>query len=100
MRDASIGGIIGTITGFVLGTSIGLVTANSSARLIPRIEKVEQGYIAPSKLEIQCKDLDGNGIPETIMKIGNKSYLLREVNGKPVISEYKIKPVEVVPTIK
>ena len=58
---------------------------------IPKTEQVQQGYIAPSKLEIECKDLDGNGEPETIIKIGDKPYLLREVNGKPVISAYEIK---------
>jgi len=31
------------------------------------------------------------------MKVGDKSYLLREVDGKPVISAYEIKSVEIVP---
>ncbi|MEM4260264.1 MAG: hypothetical protein QXG00_03435 [Candidatus Woesearchaeota archaeon] len=64
-------------------------------KTIPEINKVQQGYIAPSKLEIKCKDLDGNGEPETIMKIGDKPYLLREVDGKPVLSPYEIKPAEI-----
>jgi len=64
---------------------------------IPNTEQVQQGYIAPSKLEVECKDLDGNGEPETIMRIGDKPYLLREVDGKPVLSAYEIKPAEVVP---
>ena len=63
---------------------------------ISKTEQVQQGYIAPSKLEIECKDLDGNGEPETIMRIGDKPYLLREVDGKPVISAYEIKPAQVV----
>jgi len=64
---------------------------------IPQIEQVQQGYVSPSKLEIFCKDLDGNGEPETLMRVGNQNYLLREVDGKPVLSAYEIKPVEVVP---
>jgi hypothetical protein len=96
----------GIITGSLVGAltfamvSLGLRCATGSqiadrSRVIPCIEQVQQGYIAPSKLEIQCKDLDGNGKPETIMKIGDKSYLLREVNGKPVISAYTIKSAEI-----
>lgn len=90
------------VLGLALGLSIGASTARSvykvySNRVIPCQKQVQQGYIAPSNLEIQCKDLDGNGEPETIMKIGDKPYLLREVDGKPVVSEYEIKPVEVIP---
>jgi hypothetical protein len=61
---------------------------------IPPNSQVQQGYIAPSKLEIKCEDLDQNGKPETIMKIGGKPYLLREVDGKPVLSSYEIIPKE------
>lgn len=50
--------------------------------------KVQQGYVAPSKIEIKCQDLDGNGELETIMKYNDKQYLLREVNGKPFVTEY------------
>ena len=64
---------------------------------IPRTKQVQQGYIVPSEIEIKCKDLDGNGEPETIIKIGDKSYLLIEVDGKPIISPYEIKPAEVIP---
>ena len=82
----------------VLGFSVGaLVNHYAFTNKIPRTDEVQQGYIAPSKLEIECEDLDGNGEPETIMRIGDKPYLLREVDGKPVISAYEIKPAEVVP---
>ena len=67
---------------------------------IPQIEQVQEGYVSPSKLEIFCKDLDGNGEPETIMRIGDKPYLLREVDGEPVISAYEIRPAEVVPKLE
>lgn len=66
-------------------------------KTIPQVEQVQQGYIAPSKLEIFCKDLDGDGNPETLMRVGDRDYLLREVDGKPVLSAYEIKPAEVVP---
>ncbi|MEA3329985.1 MAG: hypothetical protein U9Q06_04550 [Nanoarchaeota archaeon] len=93
-KESWIGFAIG-LGGAIAGNLIGDAIANRS--YIPRTEQVQQGYIAPSKLEIECKDLDGNGEPETIMKIGDKPYLLREVDGKPVISAYEIKPAEVVP---
>ena len=83
------------VMGFALGWCFN--EAYISSNKIPKTEQVQQGYIAPSKLEIECKDLDGNGEPETIMKIGDKPYLLREVDEKPVISAYEIKPAEVVP---
>lgn len=66
----------------------------STANTIPSANKVQQGYIAPSKLEVQCTDLDGNGEPETVLKIGGVPYLLREVDGKPVLSLYEITPLE------
>jgi hypothetical protein len=52
---------------------------------------LQRGYIAPSKIEIKCEDLDKDGKNETIMKIGNKPYLLREIDGSPVLLPYEIK---------
>ena len=90
---------IGAIAGWT--TLMGMnIYDRINSKQIPKVEQVQQGCIAPSKLEIECKDLDGNGEPETIMKIGNKPYLLREVDGKPVISAYEIRPAEVVPKSK
>jgi len=62
---------------------------------IPSGDKVQEGFIAPGKLEIKCKDLDKDGEPETIMKIGNQQYLLREVDGKPVLSLYDVEPAKI-----
>lgn len=84
-------GILGGLLGWC-GSTAYITRSN----YIPKIDKVQAGYIAPNKLEVECKDLDGNGERETIMKIGGKSYLLMDVDGKPVISAYEIKPAEVV----
>ena len=86
--DIALGILVGSICA-IFGTYL----THRNDNLIPKTEQVQQGYIAPSKLEIKCKDLDENGEPETILRIGDKSYLLREVDGKPVISAYEIKPI-------
>ena len=65
-------------------------------KFIPTQEQIQQGYVAPSRIEILCKDLDGNDKLETLMKINGNSYLLREINGKPTISAYEIKPAEII----
>ena len=84
--------VLPVVLGFSVGTSINHYAFTNK---IPGTDKVQQGYIAPSKLEIECEDLDGNGEPETIMRIGDKPYLLREVDGKPVLSAYEVKPAEI-----
>jgi len=89
-------GVVAATIGGIAGLLIYDGVINPSKRM-SAISEIQSGYIAPSRLEIKCRDLDGNGEPETIMKIGDQSYLLREVNGKPVLSAYEIKPAEVVP---
>lgn len=90
-----LGGLSIGVTGtYVLCTVLGHL---DGARVIPSQDKVQSGYVAPSKLEIACKDLDGNGEKETIMKVNGKSYLLRyDAQGKPVIQDYEIKPIGVI----
>ena len=79
----------GLITGVMIGVGGMNLIAQNSGRLIPPQDKVQSGYIAPSDIEIKCSDLDRNGEPETIIKINNKLYSLREIEGKPVISAYE-----------
>jgi hypothetical protein len=83
--------------GMIAGLGLGAYLHFSDPRVIPSKSKVQDGFVAPSKIEILCGDLDKNGEPETLMKIGTKHYLLREVSGKPVISTYEVKPAEIVP---
>ncbi|MBS3072462.1 hypothetical protein J4477_01345 [Candidatus Pacearchaeota archaeon] len=83
--------------GFFAGVlAVGLAeSVNFPINKIPNISQVQQGYIAPSILEIKCEDLDGNREFETIMKIGDVDYLLREIEGKPILSRYEIKPAQI-----
>ena len=71
----------------------------SPYRKYPLIDTVEQGYIAPSRLEITVDDLDGNGEKETILRVDDQPYLLREIitstGSKPILSSYTVEPVEV-----
>ena len=86
--------------GYVIGSAMTLsavLLANATSgyspfvNSIPPDKTVQSGYIAPSQLEVKCDDLDGDGAPETILKIGEEIYSLREVEGKPVLSVYGTK---------
>lgn len=80
-----ISGMMGFFAGMILEYFIG--------NTIPSIEKVESGYVVPSKLEVKVKDLNGNGISEVIMRYDNKDYLLTiDGQGKPKVQSYEIKP--------
>jgi len=83
--------------GLVALTYIVMDVNKKTANAIPQIEQVQKGYIAPSLLEIECTDLDGDGEKQTILRVGDKPYLLKEVDGKPVLLPFEIKTVEVVP---
>ncbi|MFC1682413.1 hypothetical protein ACFL0X_02260 [Nanoarchaeota archaeon] len=85
------------LVGWGVGLLLGAILHLYSPDTIPRARQVQQGYIAPNSLEIECEDLDGNGELETIMRIDDKPYLLRKVDGKPVLSPYRIRPAEIVP---
>ena len=81
--------------GICLGTSIKYYTFTNS---IPRTDKVQQGYVVPSKLEIKLEDLDGNEQKETILKYDGKQYLLTlDKQGNPRVQAYEVKPAEVIP---
>jgi len=87
--------------GFVFGLALGAIAcwvgySNLSDRVIPLDKEVQQGYIAPSRIEVECKDVDGIPGEETYIKIDDKGYLLIEEEGKPLIADYEIKPVEII----
>ena len=82
--------LLGLCVGFAGATTMRALTSSSQPRIIPNVTQVQEGFIAPSKLEIELQDLDHNGEKETIMKIAGEDYLLRDVNGTPTLSKYKI----------
>lgn len=76
----------------VLGASLGLQWGMYIWRDTTKLEKnIQTGFAVPSRLEIKLEDRDNNGKKETILKYGGKPYLLKEVDGKPIIKEYEIK---------
>ncbi len=89
---------------FALGTLVGSFITGSAAAVgiyltnsIPNLSNVQSGYIAPSQLRVRTADLDKNGELETIMQVDGKDYLLREVNGRPLLSPYTVEPAKIVP---
>ncbi len=79
----------GIIIGMVIATRVDRLLLDEN-RLIGNQSKVQQEYIAPSRIEVVCKDLDKSdkkGLPETMIKIGNKLYPLKEINGNPTLLE-------------
>ena len=88
--------VVCTLLFGVGGVLCGSAIERYNTKVIPKTNQVQQGYIAPSRLEIECEDLDADGIPQTILKIDDVPYLLREVDGKPVLSAYEVKKPEVI----
>jgi len=85
--------------GFIIGGIVVSFNDYNKYNAIPKTEQVQQGYVAPNKIKIECKNWDTtDSLPETYMKIGGKSYILREDSlGKPIISDYEIIPGRVIP---
>ncbi len=100
MKMISVEYLFGFITGSVVAftTPLAIIKACHPTKEIPGVNLVQQGYVVPSKLEIELQDLDGNGEKETVLRYDGKQYLLKlDERGKPKIQEYIIKPAEVIP---
>ena len=80
-----ISGLLGVLGGFVFDKYL--------LNIIPNNTTVGRGFIAPSRLKVTCEDK--NGELETILKIDDQKYFLRNVNGVPVLSAYEVKPAEI-----
>lgn len=92
---AVLGGFLG-VAGVLLATYLNDYSPFVK-HIIPQIQEVQQGFIAPNKLEVKCEDLNGDGLPETIIQIGKDNYFLKEEDGKPVLVGYKIEPEKTIP---
>ncbi|MBI2128937.1 hypothetical protein HYU07_01730 [Candidatus Woesearchaeota archaeon] len=84
--------VIATVS-LLLGLAVGTFTTLDAVKntRIPNKDKVEEGYVIPSKLEIITEDLDKNGKDEVIMKYDGRSYLLNlDKQGRPKVETYEI----------
>ena len=71
---------------------------------IPQIKQVQQGFVASSKIEIICEDLDHDAQkqPETYLKIDSQKYkgfsqlyaVTRDSTGNVVLKKYEPKEEE------
>lgn len=73
-----------------LGYFSGKLHERLTTNAIPDQEVVEEGYIAPNRVEVLCYDHDSMGLPETEVRIDGRPFLLREVDGDPVLSKFTI----------
>ena len=83
-------GLVGLLVGGL--TFAGLIQYSSTLQE----KSIKQGNISPSKIEVQCKDLDGNSELETTLKIEGKPYLLRKVNGEYTLSTYHVESERII----
>jgi len=82
-----------------LGSGLGFYTENIHSIYssgIPNQDQVQQGYVAPSRMSVYCKDLDNNGELETILKVDDKEYLVKEDSSGVALYNYMIEPPKVV----
>ena len=80
----------------LLGLTTSRTISSFTANKIPQTDKVQQGYVIPSKLEIELQDLDGNGQKEVLMNYDGNTYLLTlDEQGRPRVQAYEVKPTEV-----
>ena len=92
---------IGIYSTIAIYSLIGIESIFRRGNYIPGANKVQQGYAIPNKIGINLEDIDKNGEDETIFKYGGKSYLLRvDEQNRPYISEYEVRPAEVIPRTK
>jgi len=83
------------LTGAFLGLTLGVgsvFTMGYAANKIipnPHFNKVQEGFVDPSRLEVDCQDLDGNGELESFVKIDDTPYFLKETeDGTEISSSY------------
>ncbi len=88
--------------GYIVGSAIGIGGALGGGMAmvneIPSVSTVQQGYVAPSQLEVELQDADHNGEDETVLLVDDIPYLMMyDSNGTPQLFEYSIQPAEVIP---
>lgn len=84
---------IGVIIGYSIGviTTVNIISDYLKGRIIPKTETIQEEYIAPNMLEVECnKPLDKPVRRPTIKRVDGLLYILKEVNNKQVLIPYII----------
>lgn len=83
---------IAVLTTLIIDTTVDVLTG----RLIPSTSRVQEGYVKPRDVSVFVKDndtSDGERLPETYMKVGTNTYVLRyDTHNRPLLSEYDVLP--------
>lgn len=87
---------MGSLFDYTAGFVSGLVVAYASWNTIPSTDDVNKDYVSPSRLEVEVSDLDFDGSKETIVKIDDKPYLLKEKDGVPSLIPYTVEPAKII----
>ena len=95
---------IRTIAAFLVGTGVGIIGVYGfeqyylipyklpeiARSMIPQVSGVREGFVDPSKLEIQVRDVDGEGTIETYCIYNGKKFFFKEdESGRPICVDYK-----------
>ena len=86
--------VLGTIVGFIAGAVGGMFAGMeiySEVHVSVPAMRVQEGFVQPSKLELELEDYDENGEDEFILKYNGKPYYLTvNEQDQPVIRPYKV----------
>ncbi|MFA6462091.1 MAG: hypothetical protein WCV90_07550 [Candidatus Woesearchaeota archaeon] len=89
------GYLIGSIAAIGFGIVVGrswpaTINSNTYPKMIPDYSHVQEGYVAPKRIEFSLEDLDGNGSLESYLSVDGKKYGIKEEEGKPtLVPNYK-----------
>jgi len=99
-RKGNIKVVIPSVITYIVGIGIGNLTGYSigTSRAISQTDTqlVQPGYIQPRDLRVHSTDVNNDAQLETLVDIGEKSYLFKYVDNKPTLVEYMMKPAELV----
>ncbi|MBU1321043.1 MAG: hypothetical protein KKF46_01685, partial [Nanoarchaeota archaeon] len=78
------------VASFIGVFSTGIIM-HSKGRAVPYNNIVEQDFAVPRKIQIYCRDMNLDGIPETMLKYDGKPYYLKlNDQGELVIAPYQL----------
>ena len=84
--------LIGLSMGAALGLIAGSTISSCNNHYYKKTDKVQSGYVVPSRLEVELVDLDGDSKQETTLKYDGRRYLLlQSEQGEVSLKMYGVK---------